>query len=44
MKRFPEDEYTFRGCGRGGEQLFGSAFLTHHIPVGPVLISPLQKL
>jgi hypothetical protein len=44
MKRFPEDEYTFRGCGLGGEQLFGSAFLTPHIPVGPVLISPLEKL
>ena len=42
LKRFPEGEYKFLGRGLGGEHLFGSVFLTHHIPEGPVLISPLE--
>lgn len=42
LKRFPEGEYKFLGRGLGGEHLFGSALLTHHVPNGPVLISPLE--
>lgn len=42
LKRFPEGKYEFRGRGIEGEHLVGSAILTHNIPDGPVLISPLE--
>lgn len=42
LKRFPEGRYRFRGKGLEGERLFGSAMLTHDVPDGPQLISPLE--
>ena len=41
LKRFPAGTYTFRGVGLRGERYVGSARLTHRIPDGPVLVSPL---
>ncbi len=42
LERFPEGEYRFRGRGVEGERFFGSAQLTHDVPDGPLLISPLE--
>ncbi len=42
LERFPEGEYKFRGVSLEGELLVGSATLTHNIPDGPVLVSPLE--
>jgi len=39
---FPEGEYSFRGRGTGGERIVGKTRLTHNIPDGPRLVSPLQ--
>ena len=39
---FPEGDYRFKGRGLEGEKLFGTAMLTHTIPDGPVLVSPLE--
>ncbi|NOT54092.1 MAG: hypothetical protein HOP18_05760 [Deltaproteobacteria bacterium] len=39
---FPEGEYRFRGKGTGGEIIVGKTTLTHNIPAGPRLVSPLQ--
>ncbi|HEX2503325.1 MAG TPA: hypothetical protein VHK00_05240 [Miltoncostaeaceae bacterium] len=41
LKRFPAGTYAFRGVGLRGERYVGSARLTHRIPDGPVLVSPL---
>lgn len=41
LARFPEGRYAFRGVGLSGERLAGSARLTHDIPAGPELVTPL---
>jgi len=41
LQRFPQGRYTIRGTGLGGESYVGSAFLSHSIPAGPRLVSPL---
>lgn len=42
LERFPEGQYSFRGRGLEGEMYVGSATLTHNIPDGPLLLSPLE--
>ena len=42
LERFPEGDYHFRGRGVDGERFFGTAELTHDIPNGPLLVSPLE--
>lgn len=42
LKRFPEGIYRFSGRGLNGEKLVGAYELTHTIPDGPVLVSPLS--
>ena len=42
LKRFPEGKYRFRGIGLEGEIFVGSATLTHNVPDGPELLSPLE--
>jgi Fibronectin type III domain len=42
LQRFPEGEYRFRGRGLNGERLVGSWQLTHNLPDGPMLISPID--
>jgi hypothetical protein len=42
LRRFPQGKYAFRGVGLAGERFVGSARLTHHIPDGPQLVSPLE--
>jgi hypothetical protein len=41
LARWPEGEYRFRGRGVDGERYAGSAQLTHDLPDGPRLVSPL---
>ena len=42
LERFPEGSYLFTGKGLEGELYIGRAMLTHNIPEGPVLVSPLE--
>lgn len=42
LERFPAGEYNFRGEGLDGERYVGSAHLTHDLPDGPTLVSPLE--
>lgn len=42
LKQWPAGVYTFRGTGPEGEELRGSALLTHRLPVGPKLVSPVE--
>jgi hypothetical protein len=42
LERFPAGEYRFRGEGLDGERYVGSAHLTHDLPEGPTLVSPLE--
>lgn len=42
LRRFPEGRYRFRGVGLEGERLVGSARVTHDLPDGPRLVSPLS--
>lgn len=42
LKRFPEGKYYFKGKGMAGETFVGAAQLTHNLPAGPGLISPLE--
>jgi hypothetical protein len=42
LKRFPQGVYKFRGVGLEGESLVGNATLTHNVPKGPRLVSPLK--
>ena len=42
LARFPEGKYRFRGEGVDGERFVGTARLTHDVPDGPRLISPLE--
>jgi hypothetical protein len=39
---FPEGEYTFHGVTVDGVEQVGTAMLTHDIPDGPVVLSPLE--
>ncbi len=43
LLRFPKGTYGFRGIGLDGQAYVGSARLTHNIPEGPELISPLKR-
>jgi hypothetical protein len=42
LELLPEGDYTFRGRGIEGERFVGSAQLTHNLPAGPKLVSPLE--
>lgn len=42
LERFPEGEYGFRGRGLEREIYVGSTTLTHNIPDGPLLVSPVE--
>jgi hypothetical protein len=42
LERFPAGTYTFRGTGLKGERYVGAARLTHDLPAGPKLVSPLE--
>jgi hypothetical protein len=42
LRRFPEGVYSFRGVGLEGERYVGSGRLTHDLPDGPKLITPLE--
>jgi len=42
LERWPAGTYDFRGRGLNGEMLAGSAQLTHDLPAGPVLVSPIE--
>lgn len=41
LQRFPEGDYEFYGKTIDGDRMEGTATLTHVIPDGPVIISPL---
>lgn len=43
LERWPAGRYGFRGVGLNGETLEGSAQLTHDLPDGPVLVSPIGR-
>ena len=42
LQRFPEGTYKFRGVGLEGQRYVGEAKLTHDVPDGPELISPIE--
>ena len=42
LERWPAGRYEFRGVGLDGETLRGAARLTHDLPAGPVLVSPIE--
>lgn len=42
LARFPAGIYTFEGTTVDGKTLTGNATLTHAIPDGPVIVSPLE--
>ena len=42
LKQWPAGVYQFRGTGPDGEVLRGSARLTHRLPAGPRLTSPVE--
>ena len=42
LERWPAGRYEFRGVGLDGETLTGAARLTHDLPAGPVLVSPIE--
>jgi len=42
LERFPAGRYAFRGRGLDGERYVGSAVLTHDLPAGPELVSPIK--
>ncbi len=41
FRRFPEGEYEFEGRTTQGDEIEGVATLTHAIPAGPVIVSPV---
>lgn len=43
FKRFPAGDYRIVATGLAGEEIVGSATLTHAIPKGPRLIAPLAS-
>ncbi len=42
LARFPAGDYRFEGTGLDGERIVASATLTHDLPDGPILISPIE--
>jgi hypothetical protein len=42
LERFPAGDYRFEGRGVDGERLVGTAVLTHDLPDGPTLVSPIE--
>lgn len=42
LERWPAGKYAVRGVGPEGERYAGTAVLTHDIPDGPELVSPLE--
>jgi len=42
LKQWPAGVYKFRGTGAEGEVFRGSARLTHRLPGGPQLVSPVE--
>jgi hypothetical protein len=42
LQRFPKGKYAVRGTGVAGERYVGSAILTHNLPAGPELVSPVK--
>jgi hypothetical protein len=42
LKQWPAGLYKFRGTGADGEVFRGSARLTHRLPSGPRLVSPVE--
>jgi hypothetical protein len=43
LKQWPAGVYTFRGTGADGQRFRGSARLTHRLPDGPKLVSPVES-
>ena len=43
LKQWPAGVYTFRGTGADGEVFRGRARLTHRLPRGPELVSPVTS-
>jgi hypothetical protein len=41
LRRFPKGRYAVRGTGLAGERYVGTAVLSHSLPAGPELVSPL---
>lgn len=41
LERWPAGRYAFRGRGLDGERYIGAARLTHDLPEGPELVSPV---
>ncbi len=42
LERWPAGTYRFRGTALGGDTYVGSARLTHNLPDGPTLVSPIE--
>jgi hypothetical protein len=43
LERWPAGQYRFEGRGLAGERIVGGAELTHNLPEGPLLVSPLEE-
>ena len=43
LERWPAGRYEFRAVGLDGEAMKGVARLTHDLPAGPKLVSPLEE-
>ena len=43
LEQWPAGVYTFRGAGADGQRFRGSARLTHRLPAGPELVSPVES-
>jgi hypothetical protein len=43
LEQWPAGVYTFRGTGPDGQVFRGSARLTHRLPAGPRLVSPVES-
>ena len=43
LKQWPAGVYKFRGTGANGQRFRGSARLTHRLPAGPKLVSPVES-
>ena len=43
LEQWPAGVYTFRGTGSDGQAFRGSARLTHRLPAGPKLVSPVES-
>ena len=43
LKQWPAGVYRFRGTGADGQLFRGSARLTHRLPSGPELVSPVES-